>query len=147
MRLFSKLLFFGVFLLYLSSLALPHNPVVATSPYQPVYSIPTVRVASPPSIQRISDPVPVIRCTCRKTHCLKLSLCSPCLMIRYCECLKAGKVCSSSCSCVGCLNQEGNEARQKAINFLKLRNVKAYKRLVSKEVWILEGVLCVEQYQ
>lgn len=136
MLLFSKLLFFGVSFISFPFLALPHNPVVATSPYQPVYSIPTVHVASPPSIQTISDPVPVIRCTCRKTHCLKLSLCSPCLMFRYCECLKAGKVCSSSCSCVGCLNQEGNEARQKAINFLKLRNVKAYKRLVSKEVWI-----------
>ncbi|CBK25475.2 uncharacterized protein [Blastocystis hominis] len=64
-------------------------------------------------------PPPSIRCTCTKTHCLKL----------YCECLKAGRTCTDLCACVDCLNRAKFPERKKALKHIKKTNPKAFLRV------------------
>lgn len=41
-------------------------------------------------------------CGCRKSHCLKL----------YCDCFAVGKMCTSGCACIECLNHSSSSKRQ-----------------------------------
>ncbi len=50
-------------------------------------------------------------CHCRRTGCFKL----------YCDCLRAGLLCSDKCKCYGCKNREPNEQREKLLNLLKAK--------------------------
>ena len=50
-------------------------------------------------------------CHCRRTGCFKL----------YCDCLRAGLLCSDKCKCTGCKNKEPNEQREKLLNLVKAR--------------------------
>jgi len=50
-------------------------------------------------------------CNCRRTGCFKL----------YCDCLRAGLLCSDKCKCYGCKNREPNEQRDKLLNLVKAK--------------------------
>ena len=56
-------------------------------------------------------------CNCRNSQCLKL----------YCECLRKGGFCGSSCNCIGCKNYTDSELRQKRILYIKKKNPQAFK--------------------
>lgn len=50
-------------------------------------------------------------CHCRRTGCFKL----------YCDCLRAGLLCSDKCKCTGCRNREPNEQREKLLNLVRAK--------------------------
>ena len=50
-------------------------------------------------------------CHCKRTGCFKL----------YCDCLRAGLLCSDKCKCVGCKNRVPNEQREKLLNLVKAK--------------------------
>ena len=50
-------------------------------------------------------------CHCRRTGCFKL----------YCDCLRAGLLCSDKCKCTGCKNRVPNEQREKLLNLVKAK--------------------------
>ena len=50
-------------------------------------------------------------CHCRRTGCFKL----------YCDCLRAGLLCSDKCKCMGCKNRVPNEQREKLLNLVKAK--------------------------
>mmetsp|Transcript_38485 Transcript_38485/g.56469 ORF Transcript_38485/g.56469 Transcript_38485/m.56469 type:complete len:415 (-) Transcript_38485:208-1452(-) len=66
-------------------------------------------------------------CRCVKTKCLKL----------YCDCFQSGKVCISTCACVGCMNttEESSEngARMKMIREILKRRPDAFQKRVKKD--------------
>ena len=89
---------------------------------QPCVSPPVTPLPFPqvdPVPQPDYPPSPIVRCTCSKTHCLKL----------YCECLKAGRTCTELCGCTDCLNRAKFPERKKALKRMKKRNPKAFKRV------------------
>ena len=59
----------------------------------------------------ISDSPSYKPCHCKRTECFKL----------YCDCLRAGLLCSDKCKCTGCKNREPNEQREKLLNLLKAK--------------------------
>ena len=50
-------------------------------------------------------------CNCKRTGCFKL----------YCDCLRAGLLCSDKCKCIGCKNRTPNEQREKLLNLVKAK--------------------------
>lgn len=98
--------------------------IIFASP--PCSSAPPVDSMSIPPVDSVSLPEPTlpppaIRCTCSKTHCLKL----------YCECLKAGRTCNDLCACVDCLNRAKFPERKKALKHIKKTNPKAFQRVAN----------------
>ncbi|KAK8792308.1 hypothetical protein WA171_002560 [Blastocystis sp. BT1] len=75
------------------------------SPDFPIESLPVPPVED----SRPLPTTPSVHCTCTKTHCLKL----------YCECLKAGQLCSLQCGCVDCHNRENSPERAKVMKRVK----------------------------
>lgn len=73
------------------------------SPQLPVISVPQPFVAS-----NVASYKP---CNCRRTGCFKL----------YCDCLRAGLLCSDKCKCYGCKNRIENEQREKLLNLVKAK--------------------------
>lgn len=70
-----------------------------------------------------------LHCTCTKTRCLKL----------YCDCLKAGRVCTDMCGCTHCLNRPDSRERERVLKrlrktnpeaFIKVTKVKGYENCV-----------------
>ena len=45
-------------------------------------------------------------------------------MARYCECLRAGRECTSLCCCEECFNRDERPERKKALEFLKNKREK-----------------------
>jgi len=58
-------------------------------------------------------------CNCRNTKCLKL----------YCECLRRGGVCGSSCNCIGCENHAHSTIRPEHVKNIERRNPLAFKQI------------------
>lgn len=59
-------------------------------------------------------------CNCRNTRCLKL----------YCECLRKGLCCTSSCNCTGCENHEHSTFRQEKVKTIEKKNPNAFKPVI-----------------
>lgn len=68
-------------------------------------------------------------CNCRNTRCLKL----------YCECLRRGGICGSSCNCVGCENHADSSIRHDHIRNIERRNPLAFKQ-VGRIKQVLDGL-------
>ena len=50
-------------------------------------------------------------CNCARTGCSKL----------YCDCLRAGLLCTDKCKCTGCKNRVPSEQREKLLNLVKAK--------------------------
>ena len=50
-------------------------------------------------------------CNCKRSGCFKL----------YCDCLRAGFLCSDACKCTDCKNRVPNEQREKLLNLVKAK--------------------------
>lgn len=73
------------------------------------------------------------RCNCSKTRCLK----------RYCECFRAGRVCSEVCNCVDCRNTENGAnkvLRNRAMAQILRRNPRAF----ANSLVVVQSCQCVK---
>ena len=76
------------------------------SPQLPVIPVPQPFMSNTNSKSSSYKP-----CNCRRTGCFKL----------YCDCLRAGLLCSDMCKCYGCKNRIPNEQRDKLLNLVKAK--------------------------
>lgn len=84
------------------------QPLVIYTPSKPV--------SSPEPV--VDPPTPSVCCRCTRTHCLKL----------YCDCLRAGKVCTAECKCSECCNRPRCHERVKTLKKMKKTNPQAFKK-------------------
>ena len=116
-------------------------PSIQLSSSQPVHFIQSVIINPSPSPSPFSwcgsTPHPgdsftpalsPVHCTCTKTKCLKL----------YCNCLKAGRFCTSECDCVNCRNKCDSTERRQVLRKLKSGSVFPCLRSKAKK----EGKVC-----
>lgn len=114
-------------------------PSIQLSSSQPVHFIQSVIINPAPSpftwCASTSSPsdsftpaAAAVHCTCTKTKCLKL----------YCNCLKAGRFCTSECDCVNCRNKCDSTERRQVLRKLKSGNAFPSLRSKAKK----EGKVC-----
>ena len=103
-------------------------------------------------------------CNCRKSRCLKLWEFSPFWytyyiwrrlpvqtmypsLCRYCQCFAAKSMCTGSCRCVSCANNENHTiTRNEAIESMLLRNPAAFDSKYDQVWWLIMNHQCVNNY-
>ncbi|TNV81102.1 hypothetical protein FGO68_gene12004 [Halteria grandinella] len=75
-----------------------------------------------------------VKCTCKKSQCLKL----------YCDCFTSGLVCGPECGCLGCCNTEANTDSlvQQARQMILQKNPQAFSSKVAQQQTHRSGCKC-----